>query len=559
MHRHRAYRSALTPAVVAILCGAMYATAFGQATTVAPRKQTLMVAMRDGTHLATDVYLPEGKGPFPTLLVRLPYNKDLLGPGAGDSTKRGYALVAQDTRGRYHSEGANLPFDGDGWWDNRWDGYDTLDWVAKQPWCDGKIGTFGGSALGITQLFEAGSGSTRIAAQVIHVGAPSMYFDMAMPGGVFKKAEIEDWLRVTKHSPDALTFWTKHGTYDEFWQARDVTPRYRLINAPAVHVGGWYDIFTQGTIDSFNGYQTNGGPGARGKQKLIMGPWTHGIFSEKANQLTFPKAKTPPGTVSDQWAWFDHYLRGTNNGIDREPAVTYYAMGDTSDPKAPGNEWRTASTWPPPGSTATSLYLRTDRTVSAVKPAKADPLIYTYDPANPCPTLGGPQLTVPAGAMDQRKIEGRPDVLVFTSASLTEPVEVTGRVRARLWVSSDCPDTDFFVKVCDVYPDGRSFNICEGQLRARFRESFKVEKLMEPGKVYPLTVDLHSTSIVFNRGHRIRVHVTSSSDPGYDPNPNTGAPFRSNDAKQIAHNTLYVDARHPSQLVLPVAAGTLPR
>jgi len=523
-----------------------------------PARQTFMVPMRDGVKLATDVYLPSTNGGFPALLGRTPYSKAISFGLGQDGARHGYATVIQDTRGRFASQGDNLPFEADGW-AGKWDGYDTVEWMVHQPWCNGKIGTFGPSAAAIAQLLLAGSGQTNVISQYIPVGGPSLYFDVVYFGGVFRKALIEDWLRVTAYSPEALKLWTSHPDYDDYWRARELTHRYNRIDAAAVHVGGYFDIFAQGTIDSFVGYQERGGPGARGKQKLVMGPWTHGAFSEKSGDLTFPDGKRPPNNLRDQWRWFDHTLKGEDNGIDRAPAVTYYVMGDVTDTNAPGNTWRTAAQWPPLPTVATAYYLRSDRSVSTEKPAPSQPrdlegtLAFTYNPTNPVPTIGGRQLTLPAGPKDQRPIENRPDVLVFTSEPLAKPLEVTGRVWAKLWASSDGPDTDFFVRLCDVYPDGRSFNICEGCLRARFHDSFTTEHLLEPGKVYEFNVDLWSTSIVFNKGHRLRVHVTSSSAPGFDPNPNTGAPFRSSTTPRVAHNRIYCDAVHPSQLLLPVA------
>jgi hypothetical protein len=314
----------------------------------------------------------------------------------------------------------------------------------------------------------------------------------------------------------------------------------------------------QGTIDAFTGYQTKGGRGARGKQKLVIGPWPHAAMGKKTGELVFPKSNEVPGNVHDSYKWFDYWLKGVDNGVSKAPAVAYYVMGDVSDPNAPGNVWRTADKWPPVAAKMTPFYLLDDRVLSASKPAKGKPLAYSYDPKDPVPTVGGPQLTLPAGAMDQRKIESRPDVLVFTSEPLSEPVEVTGRVRAYLWASGDAPDTDFAVKLCDVYPDGRSINICEGILRARFRDSLEQEEMMKPGKVYKFPVDLWTTSIIFNKGHRIRVHITSSSSPGYDPNPNTGEPFRASDITRVAHNTIYMDASRSSHILLPVASGKLP-
>jgi putative CocE/NonD family hydrolase len=279
------------------------------------------------------------------------------------------------------------------------------------------------------------------------------------------------------------------------------------------------------------------------------------VLQEKAGDLTFPGAKKPPTTSHDAWRWFDFQLKGLTNGLEREPAVAYYVMGDVSDSTAPGNVWRTAAQWPPLPTTPTRYYFHADRALSPGAPGNEPAITYTYDPANPAQTIGGLQLTLPAGPKEQQPVESRPDVVVFTSEPLGEPLEVTGRVAVKLWVSSEAPDTDFVAKLCDVYPDGRSFNICEGQIRARFRKSFAKEALLKPGKVYPLPIDLWSTSIIFNRGHRLRVQVTSSSAPGYDPNPNTGEPFRASDRKQAARNTIYVDARRPSHLLLPVVTA----
>jgi hypothetical protein len=513
----------------------------------APPKQTVMVPMRDGVKLATDVYLPSTNGPFPVILARTPYNKDPVASLGKDGASRGYAVVLQDVRGRFASEGENLPFDRDGP-----DGHDTFDWVARQPWCNGRIGTWGASAGAITQFQLAPSGAEQLAAQHLVVGAPNLY-EVVYAGGVFRKSLIEDWLRLTRFSSNALPRWVSHPTYDAYWRERDAARHYRRINAPAMHIGGYWDIFAQATIDAFVGYQTHGGPKARGRQKLVMGPWTHGVLQEKAGQLQFRNAKRPPGHVHDSWRWFDHWLKGEDNGVDREPAVTYYVIGDVTDTNAPGNVWRTANAWPPVKARPTRYFFQADRTLSTSTPDGTNTLTYTYDPTNPVPTIGGVQLSIPAGPRDQRDIEQRGDMLVFTSAPLAEPLEVTGRVRVKLWASSDGPDTDFFAWLCDVYPDGRSFNICEGRLRARFRDGFEREKLLQPGKVYPLEIDLWSTSIIFNRGHRLRVQVSSSSAPGFDPNPNTGEPFRASDKLRVAQNTIYCSARRPSHIELPVA------
>ena len=415
--------------------------------------QTVLLPMRDGVKLATDIHLPATQGSFPVILGRTPYNKATSANFGRDGAQRGYAVVLQDTRGRFGSEGENLPFHLD-----VPDGADTLAWIVQQPWCNGRIGTWGGSAGAITQFQLAAAEPANLASQYLVVGAPNLH-EVIYTGGVFRKALIEDWIRVTKFQDDAVARWVAHPTYDRHWRDRDATRHYRALNAAGLHIGGYWDIFAQSTIDAFVGYQTEGGPGARGKQKLLLGPWTHGVLQDKAGELTFPNAKRPPNNVQDQWRWFAATLKGEANGVAELPAVTYYVIGDVTDTSAPGNVWRTADAWPPFAVTPTKLHLHGDRSLHASKPANAAALSYRFDPQNPAPTVGGVQLTIPAGPLDQRKLEARDDVLVFTSEPLDEPVEVTGRVRAKLWVVSDAPDTDFFVKLCDVYPDGRSFNL----------------------------------------------------------------------------------------------------
>jgi predicted acyl esterase len=524
--------------------------AFGQAVSNSVGPQLEMVPMRDGVRLATDVYALASRGPLPVVLVRTPYNKNGLAGAAQGAVQLGYAVVVQDARGRFASEGDNLPFNVDDQ-----DGYDTLQWIAKQTWCNGKIGTYGGSALGIAQLQLAGTGATELVCQHITVGGPSIYQDVVYSGGVFRKALVEDWLRASAFSPKALEVWTRHYAYDAYWEQRDSTRRYAEVNVPAVHIGGYFDIFARGTIDAFLGYQTKGGPKARGRQKLLMGPWTHAVLTDKAGDLVFPHAKSPPNNVQDQLRWWEYYLKGISNGMAELPAVTYYVMGDVTDTNAPGNAWRTADQWPPVATQPEHWYFHADRTLSSVGPVGSETMTYVYDPKNPVPTVGGYELTIPAGPKDQRPIETRQDVLVFTTAPLSSPVEVIGSPHVQLLVSSDARDTDFLARLCDVYPDGRSFNICEGIIRARYRNSFAEENLLVPGKAYQLKIDLWPTSIVFNKGHRLRVHITSSSAPGYDPNPNTGEPLRSSDRSVPARNTVHLSTEYPAEIELPVSAN----
>ncbi|MBV6498711.1 MAG: Cocaine esterase [Prosthecobacter sp.] len=515
-----------------------------------PAKKTEMIAMRDGTLLATDLYLPQGDGPFPVVLTRTPYGRVKRGKDAGSFVNDGYVFIIQDMRGRFDSQGENLPFHGCGWSEHQ-DGVDTLAWIKQQPWCDGRIATIGGSAGGITQNLLAGAAPEDLKAQYISVAAASMYSDGTYIGSAFRKADIENWTTGNKFDPKALDLMRSHPSYDDYWARFETATRHAQMKAPAIHVGGWFDMFAQGTIDEFVGRQHRGATGAKGAQKLVMGPWTHAIGKMPAGELTFPNATRVP-VQYDPLRWFAHYLKGADNGAEKEPAVAYYVMGDTVTPGAPGNEWRFANDWPVPAK-ETSVFLTGDRRLSLEKPsAAAAPHEYTFDPANPCPTIGGHNLTLDRGSMDQRKIEGRDDVLVFTSAVLDKPVEVTGRIFAKLFVSSSAADTDLSVRLCDVYPDGRSMLIAEGIQRLRYRKSREKPEPLTPGHVEEVTVDCWSTSQIFNTGHRVRVTITSSNFPRFDVNPGTGRPWSETGEKVKQNNRIYCDAEHPSRLVVPV-------
>jgi predicted acyl esterase len=513
--------------------------------------QTHLVAMRDGVKLATDVYVPEGEGPWSTIFLRFPYNK-ALGAGVGpEATKRGYVFVAQDTRGRFASEGENLPFDADGHAEGKWDGYDSAEWIAQQEWCNGKIGTWGGSAGAITQYLLAGTGQTNIVSQHLTVGNASLFKDVVYRGGIFRKALIEDWLKSTKFAPYALDRWTTNYPYTQYWKDREITEQFNNVNAVGIHIGGWFDIFAQATVDAFLGYQNEGGPGARGKQKLIMGPWTHGVLQEKAGELDFPGANTTPDNRHDSWKWFAATLQGEANGIDEAPAVTYYAMGASGEPGAPGNEWRTADRWPPLGAEPQKLYLGKDDVASFEAPSVSGKALYKSDPENPVPSVGGYELTIPAGPKDQRSIESRDDVLVFTSEPLETSLEVTGNVIARISLQSDAPDTDLIVRLCDVYPDGRSFNICEGALRLSLSRSLEKPFHYFPGDPVEVEIKLWPTSMIFNRSHRLRVHIASTSSPALEPNLQNGKPPRTG-MPVVATNRIWFGPEHSSYLILPV-------
>ena len=518
---------------------------------LAAKPQTVQITMSDGIHLATDIYLPEGQGPFPVIFSRTPYSRLNHSESAAGFAAAGYAVVVQDMRGRFDSEGENLPFIGCGWQEHQ-DGANTIEWIRKQKWCNGQIGTIGGSAGGITQNLLAGAVPEGLKAQYITVAAASLYSDASYIGGAFRKADTANWLTNNKFDPRALAMVRAHPSYDDYWRMFDTRLKFAQMNVPAVHISGWFDMFAQGTINEFMGRQHSGTNGSRGAQKLIMGPWTHGIGKMPAGELSFPTANKFPKQYSAE-RWFDHYLSRANNGVEKEPAVAYYVMGDTSTPGAPGNEWRYANDWPI-STKETAAYFTRDGKLNFQSPtASGDAHIqYTFDPANPCPTVGGNNLTIPRGPMNQNQIEKRGDVVLFTSAPLVEPIEVTGRVKAKVFIASSAVDTDLSVRLCDVYPNGKSYLIAEGILRLRYRHSFERPELLTPGKIEEVEVDCWSTSIIFNKGHRIRATVTSSNYPRFDVNPGTGQPWSDAGAKVMQTNTIYSSELYPSQLVLPI-------
>jgi predicted acyl esterase len=380
------------------------------ARSVGATPETHRVVMRDGTQLGTDVYLPEGDGPWPAIFLRFPYNKALAAGIGPEAAKRGYAFVAQDTRGRFSSEGENLPFDADGHADGKWDGFDSAEWIAKQSWCNGRIGTWGASAGAITQYLLAGTGPSNVVSQHLTVGTASLFQEGIYRGGIFRKAMIEDWLKSTQFEPYALDRWTTNYPHTQYWKEREITSQFDRVNAAGVHIGGWFDIFTQATINAFLGYQNHGGPRARGRQKLIMGPWTHNVLQDKAGELTFPNAKSVPGDVHDPWKWFAATLKGEANEILDAPAVTYYVMGAVGEEGAPGNVWRTADRWPPVKADERTLYLRPDHSAAFAGGSGNGLLKYVSDPGNPVPSVGGNELTLPAGPRNQAAIETRNDL-----------------------------------------------------------------------------------------------------------------------------------------------------
>ncbi len=510
-------------------------------------KETCMIEMRDGIHLATDVYLPDEISNLRgAILVRTPYNKDWSSE-IGELADVGWPTIVQDMRGRFASEGTDRIFR-----NAHTDGPDTLEWIASQDWSNGKIATFGGSALGINQYYMAGANPENLACQYIQVATPNLHNDMIYQGGQFRQALVERWLE-GQQSPFALTELIEHENYTlDYWTNTSLEDNWGDVHVPAIHIGGWYDCFTQGTIDGFLGYQHLGGDGAKGHSKLIMGPWIHN-GGRVSGELTYPENADPSFSFELFIDMFYEYaMDGDYSEVydfDGWPAVSYYVMGDVEDISAPGNEWRYACDWPIPSYEAEWYFSSTGELQRAFP--DDDALTYLYDPSDPIPTVGGQNVCLPQGSYDQSDVEQRDDVLVFTSDTITEPYEATGPIKARLFVSSDCPDTDFTVKLCDVYPNGKSMIINDGIIRMRNRNGLDHWEFMESNEIYCVEVDLWSTSYIWNTGHKIRVSVSSSNSPRFLANPNTKDPIKGNTDYNIAENTLFVGRNYPSCIILP--------
>jgi putative CocE/NonD family hydrolase len=549
--------------------------------------------MRDGTLLRSDIYLPAGGGRFPTLLERTPYSKDnspecQVGSPPFFAT-RGYAVVIQDVRGRFASEGRYLPFHDDGWGPNR-DGYDTVEWVAAQPWCDGNVGTIGGSYAGATQYRLAPTRPPHLRAMYVRESSADYWAEWVYHGGAFELAFMLEWTLRWTHNNIArlasdpaerarrkgilekalgeLETWQRHlplhpnplvegldDWYNEFlahpadgpyWWRWNIADRHAEVDVPIVHQGGWFDIFVAGTLKNFTGMRARArSQAARDAQRLVVGPWVHGPWN---------MAKSVQGEVdfgaesvweynAKRLPWFDHWLRGARNSVPEEPRVQLFVMGE--------NRWRTADEYPLPGTRETPWYLRDAGALTLEAPAGAERADgYRYDPDDPVPTLGGATLNIPGGAYDQRPIEGRG--LTYTSVPLDRDLTIVGDVRCVLHAVSSAPDTDFVVRLTDVHPDGFSRLLCDGILRARYRESTTHPTPLTPGRVYELTVDLWATANTFRRGHRIRVAVTSSNFPRFDRNLNTGGPVAGEARGQVALNTIFHDTVRPSRILLPV-------
>jgi len=509
--------------------------------------------MRDGTRLAANVFKPQGRGPWPVVLSRTPYLKDGRGSGpqlaaqAKRYTDAGYVFVLQDVRGKGRSQGFYAAFEND-----IEDGYDSVEWAAAQPWSNGKIGMTGGSALGITANLAATSAPPHLVANYVVV-APADRLPYSYPGGVMKDKDTIGWLAGQGVSQAVLDRTRTRATDDVTWQRVSMVQNRKYIRIPTFHVGGWYDIFNGGTVDNFEWLQNHGSKGARGNQKLMMGPFGHGNLS---GDLAYPGNDRLALGGDQEIRWFDHWLKGVDNGIMAEPPVSYFMMASAKKGAlSPKNRMLTSANWPP-ANREVRYYLTPSKSLTTKAPgieeAKAS---YRFDPAKPVATFGGANLTFERGPMDQRAVGQRQDYLRFQTPVLEKDVAIAGPVKVELWAATDGPDTDFVAKLVDVYPDGYEALILDAPIRTRYRNGRMPDqiRMMTPNAPEKLEIDLWPTALTFEKGHRIAVHITSSNAPRLEVNPNTGeAPGRQTKKPRVAVNTIYMDETRPSALVLPV-------
>ena len=547
--------------------------------------------MRDGVVLRADIFRPKADGKFPVLLERTPYNKQ--GEDIGwRAAPRGYVVIVQDVRGRYTSEGEWYPFKNES---N--DGYDTVEWAAALPYSNGKVGMFGGSYVGATQMLAAIAHPPHLAGICPEVTASNYHDGWTYQGGAFEQWFNESWTsglaqdtfnRKVQRSSNALNGiwklplsayplfvpgpsesdstaalapyfldWLSHPSYDDFWKRWSIEDHFSEIQVPSLHIAAWYDIFLGGSIRNYIGMKAQAAnEDAKRGQRLLVAIGGHAGSGRKIGDVDFGDAADL--NIDDLiLAWYEYLLKGVQNEFATNKPVKLFVMGT--------NEWRSEEDWPLARAVATKFYLhssgkanslRGDGSLSTTAPRSESPDQYVYDPANPVPTAGGPlccdsQHLAP-GPRDQRPVEDRDDVLVYSTPPLTKDLEITGPLSLEIFVKSSAVDTDFTGKLVDVGPNGFAQNLTEGIIRARYRDSQEKPELMNPGQLYKLKIDLWATSNVFRKGHILRLEVSSSNFPRFDRNLNSG--FEQNVSLQTvpARNSIYHDDQHPSALIVPV-------
>eukprot|EP00040_Diaphanoeca_grandis_P041105 m.262518 g.262518 ORF g.262518 m.262518 type:complete len:612 (-) comp45914_c0_seq1:80-1915(-) len=503
---------------------------------------TVMVAMRDGVKLKTDVYLPFHINPekkWPVALSRGPYGNPTPSSCAGKGyTNAGIAAVFQDTRGQHGSEGTFSVFLNDGE-----DGYDTMSWITKQTWYDGKgIVTQGGSALGISQLMVAPLAHPAHKGALVMVGSPDVYSQLVYPNGNLRFQDITLWVKGTAptFATENLADIAAHFVDDSYWATGQTLHDAAHVNLAGYHITGWFDFMNPGSLAAYEAFQTQGGEGARGKQHAVIGVIGHGtglpvyapgvtpkkLIGCQAGELVYPPLACSLPSSHEMLGWMSHLIMPENPAIDIPP-VHYFTLGDPTNTSAPGNVWRNASQWPPAQVKPRRLFFDSGGKLGDTSDTATTS--FTADPKNPCPTIGGRNLingSNGVGPYDQGpKVETREDVVVFSSGVITTAIEVTGRVSAQLNLSISTPDASIILRLTDVYPDGRSMLMMEGDVRlALLKDNTKIN-LITPGQPMIVDVDLGHISLVFNEGHRLRVSIATANSPKLWVNPNDGSTF----------------------------------
>lgn len=553
------------------------------------------VKMSDGVTLYADVYLPAAPGRYPTIVSSTPYG--VQRDGAHEMfvrfARHGYAVVFFDVRGRYESEGKWEPFRNEAK-----DGYESVEWAAVQPFSNGKVATYGGSYVGHNQWAAASQAPPHLVAAFPSLASTNIYANWITMGGAFRlsfnygwgvvrmpnRIMLPQYWHTESYMPENLKYdnilmhlplremdiefegapvqhyrdWLKHESYDDYWKDISDEERFNKIKVPTQTLGGWFDIFLMGTINGYTGMKKNGATqDARDGARMIIGPWGHGPTQ------TFGGIDFTPAAMLDMFQFhmrfYDYYLKGIGTGIENEKPVQLFYMGI--------NKWRGETDWPIPGTRYRELYINSNGAANSVRgngvlsfaePASAGSDTYTYDPLNPVPTTGGNNccgtLTL-AGPHDQRPVERREDVLVYTSEYLTDTITIAGAVKMKLHAVTDGTDTDWMIKLVDVYPNDYAMPVSEGILRARFRSGPDKMKLLTPNQSYEYEIDMTGTANVFLPGHRIRVDITSSNFPQFDRNPNTGEPLGISSKTRIAKQTIYHGGAALSYILLPVVPG----
>jgi putative CocE/NonD family hydrolase len=556
-------------------------------------ERDLKVKMRDGVVLAADIYHPIGEGRYPVLLQRTPYNKNLQADLAIKAATRGYVVIVQDVRGRFASEGEWYPFQ----YESQ-DGYDTVEWAAALPYSDGRVGMFGESYVGATQVLAAIAHPPHLAAIAPSDTASNYHRNWTYQGGAFQQGFNQSWTSIlavdtlsrhlakianssdesrilplsqyplfdfsalpaekdwtAKYAPYLLD-WMSHPSFDEYWRRWSIEDHYADIQVPALTITAWYDIFQDGSLRNYQGFKEEiGNVAARKNQWLLVAIGGHAGSGRHIGELDFGQAAADYSEDDTVLSWYDFQFKGVDNAWARSKPVRIFVMGT--------NTWRDEEQWPLARAKEVKYFLHSsgqansstgNGTLSQVAPHSEESDQYSYDPRDPVPTTGGPlccdSVHLPAGPRDQRSVELRKDVLVYSAAPFAHDTEVTGSIVVELYVKSTAVDTDFTAKLMDVWPTGYAQNLSEGILRARYRESQSVPSLLVPGQVYKIKLDLEATSNVFRAGHVLRLEISSSNFPRFDRNLNSGEGDANTPHLVTATNTILHDEKHPSALIL---------